>query len=203
MGYGNANYAPGANAVTTTTADFVQPAVGGTVLAAVADNRFVALNQTLYVGGPTLGGTAGGYYTAGTLTGTTGVWLTNTGYIGNASAGATILHPSTVSPGGVEGPTGASSTVPGPTGGTGATGASGINAYTTTTANFVMPAASGGTVLVPVAQAGWIAAGQQLFVGAGATSGGTVGGYLQALTTTGSTGVWLQTTACSVTLLPE
>ena len=88
LGYGNANYAPGANAVTTTTADFVQPAVGGTVLAAVADNRFVALDQTLYVGGPTLGGTAGSYYTAGTLTGTTGVWLTNTGYIGNASAGS-------------------------------------------------------------------------------------------------------------------
>jgi len=60
--------------------------------------------------------------------------------------------------------------VPGPTGSTGAAGAAGadgVNAYTTTTAAFTMPAAAA-TVSVAVEDTSWIGVGQYLFiVGAG------------------------------------
>ena len=55
-----------------------------------------------------------------------------------------------------------------------------------------MPAATGGTVQVGVAQASWIAPGQIVYVGPGGTAGGTIAGYLMAVSTTGLTGVWLQ-----------
>src|SRR6185437_1695713 len=58
---------------------------------------------------------SGGYYTVSSITDGTHVVLTNTGYTGNATAGATINSVSAVSPGGIQGAVG-------PTGATGPTG---------------------------------------------------------------------------------
>jgi hypothetical protein len=99
-------------------------------------------------GAPSSGlGSNGDFYidtTAKALYGpkTTGVWGSSTSLIG---------------------PTGSTGAV-GSTGATGATGAAGINAYTTTSASFTMPAA-GSTVPVSVAATSWMVAGQTLYVG--------------------------------------
>lgn len=69
--------------------------------------------------------------------------------------------------------------IPGPRGATGddgAAGSDGINAFTTTTANFTMPAESA-TVVVTVAQTGWASVGQTLYVqNAGYMSVSAIGG---------------------------
>jgi hypothetical protein len=60
--------------------------------------------------------------------------------------------------------------VPGPTGNTGAGGSNGVNAFTITTATFVLPAAMG-TVTLLVGSSLWMAVGQNLFVSDGTNVG--------------------------------
>ena len=89
----------GFSAFTTTTATFTQPAVLSNVTVSVVDTAAYAANEVLYVAG-------GGYYDvnaigSGTLT------LTNLGYPGNASPTSTVTSPALVTPGGLQGPQGA------------------------------------------------------------------------------------------------
>ena len=51
----------GINAYTTTSDEFIQPDIGGTVVAEVADNSWVIVNQIVFIGNPT-GTNVGGYY---------------------------------------------------------------------------------------------------------------------------------------------
>ena len=64
---------------TVTTADFVQPTVGGTVAVSMAQAAWLVVNQTIFIGGPTAGSTVGGSYIVSAVTGQTGAWLLNTG----------------------------------------------------------------------------------------------------------------------------
>lgn len=58
---------------------------------------------------------------------------------------------------------------PGAPGANGADGADGVNAFTTTTANFNVPAAAGGSVTISVVDSSWMAIGQTLVVDGPAT----------------------------------
>lgn len=88
--------ADGANAFTTLTASFVQPAIGSTVTVTVVESAWVAFGQVVFV-------ESGGYYQgAGQSPGH--IVLRNLGYTGNASAGATIPRLGEVSPAGIAGP---------------------------------------------------------------------------------------------------
>ncbi len=91
---------PGLNAFTTTTASFTMPAVSSNVNVAVAQSTFMAVAQVLFVFGA-------GFFQVATIPDSTHVSLTNLGYPGNASPGATIATSAKVSPGGLIGPTGA------------------------------------------------------------------------------------------------
>jgi uncharacterized membrane protein len=153
------------NAFTTTTANYVQPAVAGTVVVDVVDSTWIAIGQVLYV-------TGGGYYLVTATPTAITVTLQNLGYSGNAAPAAVVASPADVSPGGLEGPAGTPGTP----------GAAGVNAFTTTTADYVQPAA-GATVVVSVADSTWIGIGQILYV--------VTGGYYQVTATP---------TAISVTL---
>ena len=81
---GETNTAPNARAaVTATTANFIQPAVSGTVAVAVADTGTLRIGQPFYV-------TGGGYYEITNIVGLT-LTLENTGDYQNAAPGASIL----------------------------------------------------------------------------------------------------------------
>ncbi len=203
--------AVGQGSYTTTGTTFVMPASGGSVSIGVASSAWLVIGEVLFVGpGGTAGGTAAGYLSVVGLTGTTGAILKNLGYAGNAASGVTIVVGAGVTPVGLQGATGAAgatgatgATAPGATG---ATGAAGINAYSASSAAFVVPAGgTGGSALAAITQTGWMSVGQPVFVGPGATAGGTLGGFWTVLSTTGSTGAWLApyvgTPAAGVTIL--
>jgi len=131
----------GLNAFTILSASFVQPATSSTVAVVVGTTAWMVVNQVIYVAG-------GGYYSVSSIGDLTHATLTNLGYSGNATAGATVPSGGMVSPGGLIGP-------------------SGSNPYTSTTANFTMPA-SGSSVTVPVVSTAFMVAGQNVYVqGAG------------------------------------
>lgn len=90
----------GAAGFTTTTASFTQPASAATVSVTVADTAWIAVGQYLFING-------GGYYTVSSITDATHVVVANTGYTGNASAGATVASGAKVVPGGIQGAAGA------------------------------------------------------------------------------------------------
>jgi len=97
----------GQNAFTQTTADFTQPSSGGDVTVNVSalgqlTGLFAQIGQVLFI-------TGGGYYTVVSSTATVLV-LTNLGYAGNAAPAAVVSFPAGVSPAGLIGPTGASTT---------------------------------------------------------------------------------------------
>lgn len=146
---------PGVDAFTTTSAAFVQPAVLGNVNVSVGTTAWMVPTQVVYVAG-------GGYYQIAAIVDGVTVTLTNLGYPGNAAPAAVIASPAGVSPSGLEGPAG----TPGAPGPPGAPGAAGVNAFTTTTANFVQPAA-GANVNVSVVSTAWMVATQVVYVAGG------------------------------------
>lgn len=97
-GNNGSNATNGSNAYTLTTALFVQPDIGDSVVVSVMNGLWVTPGQTIYV-------QVGGYYTANARTATT-LTLTNVGYEGNASPATDIASAQGVAPGGVEGTAG-------------------------------------------------------------------------------------------------
>jgi len=75
--------------LTTTTANFVQPAPGVTVNVAVTDSSWASLGQLVYVA-------TGGYYTITAIPDATHIRLSNRGDIGNAAATTIINFPQNV-----------------------------------------------------------------------------------------------------------
>jgi len=119
----------GQNSFTQTTADFTQPSSGGNVTVNVSalgqlTGLFAQIGQVLFI-------TGGGYYTVVSSTATVLV-LTNLGYAGNAAPAAVVSFPAGVSPAGLIGPTGASTT-----------GAAGANGTTELVTLYSGTAASG------------------------------------------------------------
>ena len=96
----------GINAFTVTTANFTQPAEGATVVVEVANSTWIASGQHLYV-------TGGGDYEVTAIPDGTHVTLRNLEntasalYPGNAAPAAVIGSGAAVSPGGIQGPIGA------------------------------------------------------------------------------------------------
>lgn len=88
--------ADGKNAFTATTADFTQPAVGGSAVADVLDSTWAAVGQVVFA-------ESGGYYLLTSKPTATQMQLQNLGYDGNAAPGATVPAASPVSPGGLKG----------------------------------------------------------------------------------------------------
>jgi hypothetical protein len=84
------------SAYTTTTASFVQPAIGANVTIAVGNSQWMATGQVIYI-------STGGYYSVVSTPTTISATITNLGYTNNANAGVTISSPSAVSPGGLSG----------------------------------------------------------------------------------------------------
>lgn len=138
---------PGQNAFTTLLAGFVVPASGATVS--------VNLGSTSWLGGSgyVVFIAGAGYYAVSSITDATHAVLTNLGYAAtNAIAGTSIPTGAAVSPGGLQGP---------------ASTLAGANAYDTTQASFVMPAAAA-TVNVTITNTGWLGVGQEVYIaGAG------------------------------------
>jgi collagen type VII alpha len=129
--------APADNTYTTTTASYIQPAIGATVTVSVFNTAALAINQTIYITDTTAGGLTGGYYQITSVNSAISITIRNQGLIGNAAPGITIFFPSKIVSSGVQGATGA-------TGAPGATGAAGVpaglSAATITTNSFVQPA---------------------------------------------------------------
>jgi hypothetical protein len=129
--------------LTVLLAGFSQPAVGSTVVATVANSAPLVLNQAVFIQG-------GGYYLVTALSGTS-VTLKNNGDPGNAIAGTTV-------------PFGAALLSAQAVSGAGG-GSPGVNAYTTLSAGFTVPAV-GGSVSLTVGNTTWIGGnGQILFIG--------------------------------------
>src|SRR4029077_4164572 len=133
----------GKNAFTNLAANFTQPAVNSTVSINVGTTAWMAVGQGIFVQG-------GGYYSVASITDLTDAVVTNLGYAGNVTPGATVTSGSTVAvtPGGLVLIAAAVSS-------------------TTTTASFIQPT-SGSTVTVAVGNTSWMAQGQNLYIpGAG------------------------------------
>jgi hypothetical protein len=125
----------GDNAFTFTTTQFVMPAVGLTVVVGMQDAQWMGLGQPLFL-------ESAGILEVSSISGLN-VTLSNTGQTLNAQPGLTIPLGKKVSPGGVGGNAG--------------------NAYTNTTAAFVMPAALS-TVQVSFINTGWMVPGEPIFI---------------------------------------
>lgn len=138
---------PGQNAYSTTSASFVVPAIGATVI--------VPMGSTSWLGGSgyVVFIANAGYYAVSSVTDGSHAVLTNLGYLAtNAASGTTIPSGSMVTPGGVKG---SDST------------ATGSNAYDATSASFVMPAAAA-AVSISISNTAWVGVGQEIFIqGAG------------------------------------
>ncbi len=89
----------GTNAFTLTTADFTQPAVGGSVSASVQGHTWLSVGQTVFVSG-------GGYYLVSAKPSGTTLTLVNQGTNGNAPVGGTVPTGGLVGPAGVSGTNG-------------------------------------------------------------------------------------------------
>lgn len=133
--------AGGLNAFSTTTADFVQPAINATVSVSL-DSTWMAVGQVVFVA-------TAGYMQVSALPDTSHATLTNLGYSGNAAPAATISHPVQVTPGGLQG----------------SSGTNGKNAFSSTSADFVQPAVNA-TVTVTV-DSTWMNAGQVVYIAGG------------------------------------
>jgi hypothetical protein len=91
----------GANAFTITTAGFTVPSIGNNVTITVGQTNWMVTGQTIYI-------ESAGYYTVTSVTDLVHVSVNNTGDIGNAAPTTVIATAKKVSPGGVQGGTGAS-----------------------------------------------------------------------------------------------
>jgi hypothetical protein len=100
--------AAGANAFTTTTAQFTMPAEGANVTVSVGTSAPFGIGQTLYIES----GGAEGYFEVITKPNSTSIQLQNiesTGsslYVDNSAPGTIFASGGTVSPGGIQGPSG-------------------------------------------------------------------------------------------------
>lgn len=94
----------GINAFTALTAGFTVPAIAANVTITVASTAWMGVNQILFIA-------SAGFYQVISITDVTHAIVENLGYTGNAIAGVNIASAQTVSPGGLEGPAGASSGV--------------------------------------------------------------------------------------------
>jgi len=135
----------GVNAYDAVALAFIVPAVNAAVTVTIGNTAWMALNQTIYIA-------TAGYYSVSNVVNATQVSLTNLGYPGNATAGASIAVGSKVSPGGLQGIAG--------------TGGTGRDSFTTLSANYTQPIVNG-TVSINVATTAWMIVGQAIYVFAG------------------------------------
>lgn len=160
----------GASAFTTLAASFTMPAVGSTAVATVAAGGASQFNLGNFVFISPIG-----YLSITAINaGTDQLTLQNPGYSVNQGPGSTASSGSTVTatgPQGAQGPPGAqgSTGATGSQGPTGATGPAGLNAYTTLTSNWSVPA-PGVSSTAQVANSTWIALNQFIWL-AGAAPG--------------------------------
>ena len=102
-GANGTNGADGINAFTTTTAQFVQPAINSNVTVATVDSLWCVVGQKIFI-------SVGGYYDVVSVAGTgLSVTVKNLGYTGNAAPTTVIATSQGVSPGGIKGTDGAAS----------------------------------------------------------------------------------------------
>lgn len=91
----------GTDAFTTTSALFIMPSPSSNVTVSVADTSWIVAGQVVYV-------QTAGYFVVASITNSTTVVLTNTGYAGNAAAATNITSGKKVGPAGISGASGAS-----------------------------------------------------------------------------------------------
>lgn len=96
--------AAGIDAYTTTTSGFTMPAVSGTVTVAVAESRWMAIGQCVYV-------QSAGYFWVTAKPTNTSVTLQNIGLSSNAAPAATIVTARTVAAAGEQGAIGSATAV--------------------------------------------------------------------------------------------
>jgi hypothetical protein len=95
----------GVNAFTQTTVDFIIPAQGDVVTAAVASSIWMVIGQVVIVGVGVSGlGNGPAHFQVSSLPGSTSVGLEFLNYTGDLASGVTIGAGSTVSPSGMIGP---------------------------------------------------------------------------------------------------
>lgn len=129
----------GNNAYTTVTNSFTMPAVNATFAATLPYTNWVNVDQIVYVD-------SAGYFkvTAKTATSLT---LLNTGWLGNTAPNTSVAAAKSITVAGI----------------VGANGVDGINAYSTTTGSFNIPAVNN-DVAVSVNQSAWMAIGQSVYI---------------------------------------
>ncbi len=91
----------GTDAYTSTTALFIMPSPSSNVTVSVADTSWIVAGQVVYV-------QTAGYFLVASITNSTTVVLTNTGYAGNAAAATSIASGKKVGTAGISGASGAS-----------------------------------------------------------------------------------------------
>lgn len=129
----------GQSAFTDTAASFVVPAVGNDVTITVLNTDWMAVGEPIFIEGA-------GTFEVVTIVDATHVTVEYLDIDANTAAGNAI----------------ASGTIVTPTG-TSSNGTNGVNAFTVTTADFVVPAI-GATVAITVGNSSWITIGQNVFV---------------------------------------
>jgi hypothetical protein len=144
-GLNGTNGLNGGNAYTVTTAGFTVPAVVAAVTVAVASTAWMATGQIVFIPGA-------GNFSVTTIFGANSVSLTYSTDPQNTHVGAVIGAGTAVTPSAVNG----------------AIGTNGSNGFTTTTANFVVPAIDT-TVIVSVASNAFMFVGQYVNVVGGGT----------------------------------
>lgn len=128
----------GNNAYTTTTSNFVVPAVEASISVNVVYTSWVLTEQTIYIEGA-------GYYRVDSKT-SSSITITNLGYDFNTAVGTTIVHPKTVGTSGVR-------------------GEDGVSPFSFTTASAIMPSVNG-TVTLALSETRWLTVGQHVYLGA-------------------------------------
>src|SRR5208337_31632 len=126
--------APGANAYTNTSANFVVPAIGSTVTVSVLNSACFVVNEIVLVAGPA-------HFLVTAIPSSTSVTLQFLGYPIDVAVGSTILAGVEVTP--ADGPQGQD--------------------YTLTTTTILLPASAGNVVLpTTVVSSRWMTAGMTL-----------------------------------------
>lgn len=129
--------ADGMDAFSVTQAPFTMPGVGDWVVVSLDQSEWIQNGQYVYIA-------TAGIFTAGVNPSLTSANLTNTGCVDNAAPTTIIVTAQGVSPGG-------------------RCSTDGENAYTTTTASFVVPI-TGGLVNISVLSSQWMGEGQVLVI---------------------------------------
>jgi hypothetical protein len=191
----------GGNSFSITQANFVVPAISGTVTVTVDDNRWMQVNQIVFE-------SASGYYQVASLSGTTVATLTYLNYPANTAAGNTVNTGAQISPAGSQpsltglAASGANSDITSLTGlttplsiaqgGTGAATAVAALAALGVVLTLTSAVANGVT---PVSVAETSVTADSAIIFTLKTVGGTVGAYPAIQTITPSTGFTFKATA--------